>query len=261
MVSRVTTPRANRPRRILKVSVTGSTNADVLAKARAGEPAGLVLVAAHQTAGRGRLDRRWEAPAGTNLLVSLLFRPAGPPAQWHRCATAVAVAAAAACRDLGVDAAIKWPNDLVVGDDKLAGLLAEGDGRGAIVVGMGLNVGWPAASELPGAVSLRSLGVEVRPDDLLDRVLDNLATCEPDADDLLERYGAMCATTGRDVTIDLPDGAQVAGRALGVDADGLLVVETLVADASPEPGAQPALVTRRFAVGDVVHARLRPGGA
>jgi BirA family biotin operon repressor/biotin-[acetyl-CoA-carboxylase] ligase len=257
MVSRVATPRANSPCRISKVSVTGSTNADVLALAREGEPAGLVLVAGHQTAGRGRLDRRWEAPAGVNLLVSVLFRPDGPPSGWFRCAVALAVAACDACRDLGVDAGVKWPNDLVVGDDKLAGVLSETDGAGAVVVGLGLNVGWPAAGEYPGAVSLAALGADVTPDDLLLRIVGHLDQVGPDASDLLERYRERCATTGRDVRIELPDGSHVEGRALGVDDDGCLRVETVVADASPEPGAQPALVVRRFSVGDVVHARRR----
>jgi BirA family biotin operon repressor/biotin-[acetyl-CoA-carboxylase] ligase len=225
--------------------------------ARRGEPAGLVLAAGHQTAGRGRLDRRWEAPPGANLLVSVLFRPGTPPTEWFRCAMALAVAACAACRDLGVDAEVKWPNDLVVGDDKLAGVLAETDGAGAVVVGLGLNVGWPAAGEYPGAVSLAALGVEVSADDLLGRIVAHLDACGPDAPDLLDRYRDRCATTGRDVRIELPDGSSVEGRALGVDDEGCLRVETVVADASPEPGAQPALLVRRFAVGDVVHARRR----
>ncbi len=227
--------------------------------ARRGEPAGLVLVADHQTAGRGRLDRRWDAPVGANLLMSILFRPTGSPEAWGRCATAVAVAAVEACRELGVDAGIKWPNDLVVGDDKLAGLLAESDGAGAVVVGLGVNVGWPAAGERPGAVSLAALGVMVTPAELLDQLLARLAERGPDSPDLLDRYRARCVTTGRDVRIDLPDGTSVAGRALGVDDDGLLLVECAAAPhgspARTGDCAGPTLVTRRFAVGDVVHAR------
>jgi BirA family biotin operon repressor/biotin-[acetyl-CoA-carboxylase] ligase len=265
MVSRVATPRANSPYRISKVSVTGSTNADVLALARQGEPAGLVLAAGHQTAGRGRLDRRWEAPPGVNLLVSVLFRPAGPSSGWFRCATAVAVAAVDVCHDLGVPAGIKWPNDLVVGDDKLAGVLAETDGAGAVVVGLGCNVGWPAAGEYPGAVSLAALGVEVGVDALLDRLIDRLEAVGPDMPGLLDRYRERCATTGRDVHLVLPDGTAVDGRAAGVDDDGYLLVECAAAGGAtapeagtaPAPGAQPAFVVRRFAVGDVVHARRR----
>jgi BirA family biotin operon repressor/biotin-[acetyl-CoA-carboxylase] ligase len=257
MVSRVATSRANSPYRISEVSVTGSTNADLLALARQGEEAGLVLLAGHQIAGRGRLDRRWEAPPGTNLLVSVLFRPAGPPHEWFRCAVALAVAACDACRDLGVDAGVKWPNDLVVGEGKLAGVLSETDGAGAVVVGLGLNVGWPAAGEYPGAVSLAALGVAVTPGDVLSSIVGHLERFGPGAPELLDRYRDRCATTGRDVRVELPDGSHVEGRAIGVDDDGFLRVETVVADASPEPGAQPALLVRRFSVGDVVHARRR----
>ena len=93
MVSRVTDPGANSGRwRVETITRTGSTNADVAERARAGEPDGLVLVAEHQSAGRGRLDRRWDAPPGANLLVSLLLRPDLPPGDWHRCTSAVAVA-------------------------------------------------------------------------------------------------------------------------------------------------------------------------
>lgn len=258
MVSRVSAPSANRPWRITRVGETGSTNADLLAAARGGEPAGLVLVAGHQTAGRGRLDRQWEAPPGTNLLLSILLRPTGPPETWFRVTMAFAVAACDALQGLGVDAGIKWPNDLVIDDRKVAGVLAESDGAGAVVVGMGCNVGWPKKGQLPGAVSLVSLGIDVTPSFVLEFVLDAFDPASIDAPDLLDRYRARCATTGRDVEIVLPDGSTVVGRATGVDDEGLLVVETA---ADPDPGAAaapatgaPAFVTRRFAVGDVVHA-------
>src|SRR5829696_8759863 len=113
---------------------TASTNADLLATAAA-RPDRSVLVAAHQTAGRGRLDRRWEAPAGANLLVSILFHdvPANPSELTRR----VALAAVDACRAVsGVEVTLKWPNDVLVGDGKLAGILAERDGSGSVVVGM-----------------------------------------------------------------------------------------------------------------------------
>src|SRR3954449_7504897 len=98
------------------VPETGSTNADALALARDGAPEGLVVVADHQTAGRGRLDRRWEAPPGSSLLVSvLLHAPAqSGPQEAHRAVTAAAVALARAVRTVaGVDAGMKWPNDVV----------------------------------------------------------------------------------------------------------------------------------------------------
>ncbi|HLI72506.1 MAG TPA: biotin--[acetyl-CoA-carboxylase] ligase [Acidimicrobiales bacterium] len=129
-----------------------STQRYVVDEARRGAPAGLVAVAGHQSAGRGRLGRRWEAPAGSNLLMSVLLRPALALGELHLCTVAVALAAADACASAaGLDAQLKWPNDLVVGDRKLAGILAEaaaGSSPGAsveaVVVGLGLNVGWPA---------------------------------------------------------------------------------------------------------------------
>ena len=156
----------------------GSTNRVVLAEAAAGAGEGLVVVADYQRAGRGRLDRRWEAPPGANLLLSVLLRPELPAAELYRCATSVSLAAVTACAAVaGLAVGCKWPNDLVLQDRKLAGVLAEtagvpigrvpgeagggaaagrsgvqvglagggtaGPGRVAVVVGLGLNVDWP----------------------------------------------------------------------------------------------------------------------
>ena len=238
MVSRVATKSANRPFRILHVSVTGSTNADVVDRARAGEPAGLVLIADHQTAGRGRLDRRWEAPPGANLLASILLRPSQSPDQWFRLTMALAVAAVDACKALGADVTIKWPNDVLVGDDKLAGILAETDGVGAVVVGIGFNVAWPKRGEFAGATSLAVCGVHVTPRALLDGIL---ARYDDEAHDLLVLYRARCSTIGRAIHITLATGEVLDGVATAVDEDGRIVVEV-------------GGVTQRYAVGDVVHA-------
>src|ERR1700733_5245320 len=125
----------------------GSTNSYLLEQAADGAFEGLVAVADHQWAGRGRLDRRWESPPGSSLLTSILFRPTFDPSELHLCTAAVALAAAEACRRVaGVGAVIKWPNDLLVGDAKLAGVLAEVEFEStscAVVVGLGLNVDWP----------------------------------------------------------------------------------------------------------------------
>src|SRR5947208_2273673 len=122
-----------------------STNRWLLDEARAGAAEGLVVVADHQTAGRGRLGRTWVAPPGSSLLVSVLFRPRSLETG-HLLTTAVAVAACDACEGVaGVAPDLKWPNDLLVGDRKLGGVLAEAEGA-AIVVGLGLNVNWPAGA-------------------------------------------------------------------------------------------------------------------
>jgi BirA family biotin operon repressor/biotin-[acetyl-CoA-carboxylase] ligase len=135
---------------------TDSTNTRLLEEARAGAPEGRVLAADHQTAGRGRMGRRWEAPPGSALLVSVLVRPALPLGRAHLVTMAAGLAASDACEALaGVRPGLKWPNDLVVDDAKLAGLLAEsvveGDALRALVVGMGLNV---TAAPAEGATCL-----------------------------------------------------------------------------------------------------------
>lgn len=213
-----------------RVAETGSTNADLLATA-ADRPHHSVLVADHQTAGRGRLDRRWDAPAGDNLLVSILFHDVPPhPSELTR---RVALAAVDACRAVaGVDVALKWPNDLLVGDAKLAGILAERNAAGAVVVGMGLNVGW--APE--GAARL---GPPHTPADVLAALLTAYDALPADTH---ERYRAALGTLGRQVRIELPSGF-LEGTATDVEADGRLVVIDTCA------------VTHRLAAGDVVHLR------
>ena len=108
-----------------RVAETGSTNADLLAAAAGGAPHGTVLVTDHQTAGKGRLGRVWDAPPGANLLVSVLFRHGFDPTRPHELTQRVAVAAArAAERVAGVVPDLKWPNDLLIDGAKLAGILA-----------------------------------------------------------------------------------------------------------------------------------------
>jgi BirA family biotin operon repressor/biotin-[acetyl-CoA-carboxylase] ligase len=129
----------------------GSTNEVALEAARSGVPDGLVVVADEQTAGRGRLGRRWEAPAGSNLLLTVLLRLSVPPQQQYLATVVVALAAADACQDVaGVHVDMKWPNDLLVADRKLGGVLAEVEGPGSdhpvVVVGLGLKVDGPAAA-------------------------------------------------------------------------------------------------------------------
>jgi BirA family biotin operon repressor/biotin-[acetyl-CoA-carboxylase] ligase len=119
------------------VTRTGSTNADLLAAAGSGAPAGAVLAAEEQTSGRGRLDRSWHSQPGAALTFSVLLRPAGVPAAsrgWLPLLTGVA-AATALRASTGLDISLKWPNDVLCGGAKLAGILAEQAG-GAIVVGI-----------------------------------------------------------------------------------------------------------------------------
>lgn len=212
-----------------------STNTWVLEQARAGAPEGLVAVADYQTAGRGRLGRAWETPAGANLLMTVLLRPAVVS---YRALACVALAARDASSSVaGVDAGLKWPNDLLVEDgSKLAGVLAETDGAGAVAVGIGLNVGWAP----PGAALL---GEGISRDEVLDALLASLGEWLDRADgEVASAYRAACITVGRQVRVDLVDGETFEGTAADVDDDGRLLVEV--------GGA-----LRTVDVADVVHLR------
>ena len=238
---------------------TGSTNADLLARALAGEPEGVVLAAEEQVRGRGRMGRAWVAPPRAALTFSLLLRPAVPPARrgWVPLLAGLAVAEAVTAVT-GVPARLKWPNDVLAGDAKLCGILAESAGD-AVVVGVGLNVSTEPA-ELPGpgpgalpATSLRAAGATA-----LDReplLLALLAAVErwyrawqdargdPEGSGLRAAYTGRCATLGRGVRAELPGGQVLSGAAVGVDPDGRLLVRV-------SSGADVAV-----AAGDVVHLR------
>ena len=204
-----------------------STNAELLRRAGAGAPHGLVVVADHQTAGRGRRDRRWEDEPGGALLVSVLLRPDVPPDQWFLLTFAAGLAAVEV-----VGGELKWPNDVMVGDRKLAGLLAESDGGGAVVVGMGLNLR-PVAVE--GSVSLAELGRAMDRDAVLARWLEVYDRRLGALDDVLDDYRRACATIGHEVRVELPH-ESFTGIAAGVTDEGHLVV-----------------AGREVTAGDVVH--------
>jgi BirA family biotin operon repressor/biotin-[acetyl-CoA-carboxylase] ligase len=230
-----------------------STNRYVRDAAVAGVPEGLVVTAEHQSAGRGRIGRSWEAPPGSGLLVSILLRPDGlPPARLHLVTAAVGCAAVTALRRVaGVEVDLKWPNDLLVGDRKLAGMLAEalgvtmGGTVAAVVVGLGLNV-----SAAPGgAVSLDEVaGRPVERADVLVALLEELEGRYGRWDDVAAEYRATCATVGRRVRVERPGGSFTTGVAVRVDGDGRLVV------AGDGGGAEAA-----FSLGDVVHLRVADG--
>lgn len=241
--------------RIVRVSSTGSTNADLAAAALAGEPDGAVLVADEQTAGRGRRGRSWQAPAGSSLMFSVLLRPTVVPLARRGWAGAIlglavteGVGAAA-----GLQAVLKWPNDVLIGTAKVAGVLAELV-DGAVVVGTGINVSQRAA-ELPvdTATSLALAGAPgVNRDRLLGAILDVLAGLldrweaaggDVVASGIRSTYLDRLATIDSPVTVHLPGDRLVRGVATDVAPDGQLVVAC-------DDGQ-----VRRFAAGDVVHLR------
>lgn len=243
------------------VQNTGSTNTDLVARAAAGKAAeGAVLVAEEQSAGRGRLDRRWTAPPRSGLFFSVLLRPAEVPVDrwgWLPLLTGVAVATGLS-RAAGVDTSLKWPNDLLVtvgGEERKAGgILAERAGDGGVVIGVGINVTL-REDELPvpqaGSLALAN-AISTDRDPLLRAVLRSLedwygrwraAGGDPGACGLQETYAAGCATLGRTVRAELPGDRSIVGEAVAVDGDGRLVIAT-------EEGVQEPV-----GAGDIVHLR------
>jgi BirA family transcriptional regulator, biotin operon repressor / biotin---[acetyl-CoA-carboxylase] ligase len=238
---------------------TGSTNSDLLAAARAGAPEGTVLAAEVQTAGRGRLDRRWICPPRAALSFSVLLRPDGLPAAargWIPLLAGVAVAAGLRAQ-AGLDARLKWPNDVLVGGAKISGILAEQAGD-AIVLGTGINV-TTRREELPvpHATSVVLAGAAPDREQLLVAVLGELETwyrrwvaavaagpAGPGGDPagLRAEYLRLSATVGQQVRVSMPGGKLITGRAQDVDATGRLVVGT---------ASGPVTVS----AGDVVHVR------
>lgn len=220
---------------------TGSTNALVADRARAGEDAGLVVVTEHQTAGRGRLDRTWVSPPRAGLTFSVLQRLTWPAAQWGWLPLLTGLAVATALREQAeVDAVVKWPNDVLVQGRKVCGILAEVPEPGAVVLGIGLNV-TTTADELPHdrATSLRIEGASTTDrDTVLCAVLRALSRALAGPDDARGRYRDLCSTLGEQVRIELPGREPVTGTAEAVDDAGQLVVDGV-----------------RFGAGDVVHVR------
>jgi BirA family biotin operon repressor/biotin-[acetyl-CoA-carboxylase] ligase len=214
----------------------GSTNTALMEEALAGAREGLVVVADHQTAGRGRLGRTWSAEPGTALLVSVLLRP---PLPVEEMAVVLMAAGLAACDGVeagaGFRPGLKWPNDLVVGDRKLAGLLTESTGGSdpGVVLGLGVNV---SAGAYPAELAGEATSCEEEGGRAVDRaeLLIGLLTAlelryatavGPDGRPAtLAAYRADSATLGRRVRVDLTAGDQVEGEAAGVADDGRLVV-------------------------------------
>ncbi|MBJ7334926.1 MAG: biotin--[acetyl-CoA-carboxylase] ligase [Thermoleophilia bacterium] len=241
---------------------TGSTNRDLLEAAAAGVSEGLVLVADYQSAGRGRLDRAWSAPAGASLLVSARLRPSVSPDELFLLTLACGLAAIDAVDEVaGIRPGLKWPNDLIVAegplaDRKLAGILAEShvaNGRvEAVVVGMGLNLDWPA--DLPEELSLTAASVNhltgssVDREDVLvawlrhfDRYLLAISD-DGGRSSFLQDVRAASSTIGRDVRVESTN-EFFDGRAVGIADDGRLLVD--------RDGTIVSVI-----VGDIVHARL-----
>lgn len=251
------------------LSEIGSTNDELARRAASGaEPHFSVLATLDQTAGRGRLDRSWIAPAGTALAASTLIRvPELLPARlgWLSLAAGLAMSRAVAdvlpaeARD---SVEVKWPNDVLVGGSKISGVLAElvltellPDTVGAapaVVVGAGVNLTM-SAEQLPTSTAT-SLTLQGASDvELVDRVLSAYLT---ELRGLVERFLAAgmdartsgladgvrsaCGSLGRRVRVELPDGTMIEGTATAVDDQGRLVIDG----------------EHEIAAGDVIHSRF-----
>ena len=227
-----------------------STNRHLLSEAAWGCPEGIVAVADEQTAGRGRHGRTWNAAPGAALLVSVLLRPELPPERLHLVTLAAGIAAAEAVQETcAFDARLKWPNDLVVGDRKLAGILAEATrtgsgGSGAVVVGMGLNVLSdfpPEIADLATACDRHGAG-SVDRSELLVAWLHAFDRRLGAIDEVVAAATERSATLGRRVRVELARDA-FAGVATGMTREGYLVV-------SRDDGREQIVTA-----GDVVHLR------
>lgn len=245
------------------VDSTGSTNADLMAAAAEGAADRTVLVAEEQTAGRGRRSRTWVSPAGSGVYLSVLVRPATVPvARLGTLGMVAGLALMHAARETaGIDAALKWPNDLLVGADraKAAGVLSEvAQGQGA-VVGVGLNVtalpdgADPGPGGLP-AGSFADAGARVTDrTEITASFLRAFAEFEAawrlsDGDvarsGVLAGYRETCGTIGQRVRAELPDGKSMTGVAVDVDEDGRLLLK--LDDGTPQP----------ISAADVVHLKV-----
>ncbi|HEV7829457.1 MAG TPA: biotin--[acetyl-CoA-carboxylase] ligase [Pseudonocardiaceae bacterium] len=233
-----------------------STNTALAAAARHGAPDRTVLVAEHQSAGRGRAARSWVAPPRSGLMLSVLLRPTEvPQSRWSWLPLLVGVVLCRTVSTLGeVPAALKWPNDLLLGTHrrKAAGILAEVVPTDpAVVVGIGLNVTLrPEELPVPEATSLAiEQAACTDRDPLLRALLRNLDTelrqwyehdGDPVASGMRETYQRHCATLGEQVRIELPSQPALIGTAEQIDAEGRLVV---LSDGQ----------RRALSVGDVTH--------
>ena len=261
---------------VAALATVGSTNAELAAAARAGAASGSVLISDHQSAGRGRFDRVWEAPPGTSLAISALLRPTAsvPLARWLWLPLLTGLAVADGLRmACGVDTELKWPNDVLIGGRKVCGILTERVETApgpveptshrmveptshrmvesveippAVIIGMGINTTLRADQlPVPTATSLALAGATVDPGGVAASVLlalDGWYRRWLAGDDLRADYAERCTSVGREVRVQLSEREAVTGRSTGVDPSGCLLVEV--------DGRE-----RAFAAGDVFHLR------
>ena len=245
-------------RKLDLVPETGSTNADLAARARQDEVSGTVLITDYQSAGRGRQGRTWTAPPGSGIAMSLLVRPDGiDPSRWSWLPLLAGLAVSDGVRRAAdVPAVLKWPNDVLIADRKVCGILSErvDTAQGpACVVGIGINVSLeedqlPVPSATSLLIAARQLGGS--PPSRTAVVVTVLAAFEllygrweaqrGNDPSLAASYTERCETIGRDVRVLLSEERSVEGIADGIDEDGRLVVRTTSGSSA-------------YGAGDVIH--------
>ncbi len=230
--------------RVSVVDLTTSTQDDLATKANAGEAKnGDVIIANYQSAGRGRLDRTFIAPASTALLFSIYLQPQRERDDWGFLPLLAGFSIADTLRKINANVSIKWPNDLLIDEMKIGGIISTAAGSG-VVIGIGINVS-TTASELPveTATSLKLAGVSKLDRNFLLPLLLNAFetdfTAWDQGESFLEKYSQLSATRGREVTIIGPAESAMRSRAQSFDEQGRLHLE------------DGQIVT----VGDVIHLR------
>lgn len=219
------------PFRLLVKDSVESTNDEVQSLARAGANDGLVVLANRQTAGRGRRGTAWFSPTGESLAFSILVRPSEPKALWPRLALAAGLAVAEAIERFGVQAGIKWPNDVWIGGRKVAGILVEA-GPDFAVVGIGLNVnttGFPVGvADIATSLQIET-GIPLPREDVLAAIIGKFAIRRgqigDDFADLIQALAARCVLTGKRISLTTA-GGQLTGSMEGISPAGELLLRT-----------------------------------
>jgi BirA family biotin operon repressor/biotin-[acetyl-CoA-carboxylase] ligase len=228
------------------VEVTGSTQDDIAQlvndkKAQSGD----VIATEYQSAGRGRLDRKFDAPKSSALTFSFYIEPTREKTDWSFLTLLTGLSAVFTLTALDPESSptLKWPNDILIKDGKVGGIIAQATGNG-VIIGLGLNVGM-TQDELPVA---HATSLALNDFSILDRnlilasflnIFEELLERWQDGEDLLHLYNERSSTIGREVRIEHPDGSYKNGKAVGVTPTGELILE----DGS------------RVTVGDIVHLR------
>lgn len=230
--------------RVSVVGLTTSTQDDLVKKITAGDARnGEVIVADFQSAGRGRLDRTFSAPASTALLFSLYLIPERSRENWGFIPLLAGLSVARALTEVNREISVKWPNDLLIGEKKVAGIISTLHGQG-VIVGIGLNVSMTSEDlPVPSATSMELEGfTTLDRNQLIAMILNSLEEDFINWDhgsSFCDLYLAHSSTIGRHVQIELPSGVKIQSKALSIDELGQLHLED----------------GRCISVGDVIHLR------